>query len=114
MSAAAKQSEVHALKCSPAWQLAQWAKWPDEAMWPGVMDLYLAAAFCGVCPATIRRACIPGRDGRALLAHQRFGAKYIIRKASLLAFGKVQARSDEPVLRSSSYAGRRCAPEVAA
>lgn len=90
----AKPSGAHALKCSAEWQLARWAQWPAEALWPGVMDLYLAAAFCGVCPATIRRACLPDRAGQAALAHQRFGAKYVIRKSALLAFGRVKSREE--------------------
>ena len=89
-----KQSEAHGLKSSEAWQLAQWQRWPTEGLWPGVMDIYLAAAFCGVCPRTIQRVCVPDREGRAALAHQRFGAKYIIRKGALLAFGRVKSREE--------------------
>lgn len=70
-----------------------WAKWPREADWPGVLDLYEAAAFCRVSYNTILRACQPGRDHKARLAHQRFGSIYRIKKAALERFGLVEERA---------------------
>ncbi len=81
------------LKSSADWQLAQWVRWPLEAQWPGVMDLYEAAAFRRVHPSTIRRACMPGRDKRAELPHQRIGVSYRITKSALQNFGAVKERA---------------------
>lgn len=86
-------TQVHELKSTPDWQLSQWVRWPREENWPGVMDLYEAAAFRRVHPSTIRRACLPGRDKCATLAHQRIGAAYRITKVSLQKFGAVAERS---------------------
>jgi hypothetical protein len=85
-------TRAHTEKCAEAWQLAQWKKWPTEANWPGVMDLYQAAAFRLVHPSTIRRACQPDRNGNAELAHQRFGSAYRITKRSLESFRAVKSR----------------------
>jgi hypothetical protein len=80
-------------KMTRAWQAALWALWPAEAQWPGVLDLYEAAAFRRVHPDTIRRLCLPDRHGQAQLQHQRLGASYRIRKASLERVGLVKERS---------------------
>lgn len=85
---------IHTLKCSETWQLEQWAKWPLESSWPGMLDLYEAAAFLRVHPDTIRNSCqVARRDGKARLAHQRIGASYRISKKSLQTFGSVEQRS---------------------
>lgn len=83
---------IHLEKCSQAWQLAQWATWPAEELWPGRLDLYEAAAFKRVSWATVRRACQPDRNGRAALEHERIGTSYRIRKGALAKWGVVQAR----------------------
>lgn len=83
----------HAEKCSRDWQEALWAHWPDDAQWPGSLDIYEAAAFRRTHPDTIRRACMPGRDKKARLEHQRLGASYRIRKIKLEAFGRVEERA---------------------
>lgn len=80
-------------KATRAWQVALWACWPTEAHWPGVMDIYEAAAFRRVHPDSIRRACTPDRQRRARLAHQRIGAAYRIRKTALEGLGAVAERS---------------------
>lgn len=77
---------------SKAYQLACWAKWPTEAAWPGSLDLYEAAAYKRLDYATLWRACQPGRDNKARLAHQRFGSTYRISKRALDAFGRVEER----------------------
>jgi hypothetical protein len=82
----------HLLKCSAAWQLEQWARWPLEEQWPGVLDLYEAAAYRRIHPDTVARACRPDRAGKAALAHQRVGSKYRITRRSLDAWGAVKAR----------------------
>ncbi len=85
---------IHAEKCSQAWQLQQWLKWPEESLWPGRLDLYEAAAFKRVSWATVRRACLPDANGRAALEHERMGSVYRIRKAVLVKWGRVEARED--------------------
>lgn len=80
-------------KASHAWQASLWALWPTEAHWPGIMDIYEAAAFRRVHPDTIRRACLPDRAKAARLEHQRIGSAYRIRKASLQKLGLVPERS---------------------
>jgi hypothetical protein len=81
------------VKSSRAWQAQLWALWPTEAQWPGVLDIYEAAAFRRVHPDTIRRACTPDRNKQARLTHQRLGASYRIKKSALEAFGLVTERS---------------------
>jgi hypothetical protein len=80
-------------KSRVTWQEAQWARFPSEKDWPARMDVYLAAAYCRINPDTLRRAMTVGRDGRALLAHQRFGAAYRIRKEDLDAYGRIHGRN---------------------
>jgi hypothetical protein len=69
------------IKSTEDWQLALWRRWPLEQDWPGILDIYEAAAYSRVSPASIRRATTPGRDGRARLAHRRSPIR--IRKADL-------------------------------
>ena len=88
----ATSNAIAAHKASAEFQDGLWAKWPTPAQWPGTLDLYEAAAYVRVSPATLRRACRPDRGGRASLAHQRFGTAYRLRKASLDAFGAVKER----------------------
>lgn len=80
-------------KTSEEFQLGLWAKWPMEEMWPGVLDLYEAAAYKRVNYQTLYKACQTGKDGRSKLAHQRFGTGYRIKRATLDAFGYVPERS---------------------
>lgn len=87
-------TRAHLEKCGEAWQLARWAAWPTEESWPGMMDLYEAAAFLRVHPMTIRRACQPDRKGNAAMSHQRVGSAYRISKRSLLAWGAVKSREE--------------------
>lgn len=82
----------HAMKCGREWQDLQWAKWPTPAHWPGVLDLYEAAAYRRVHPDTIRRATVPGRDHKAKLRHQRFGSGLRFSKGDLDRFGVVEER----------------------
>ncbi len=71
-----------------------WQKWPAESDWPGVLDLYEAAAFLRVDYKSVWRACKVGRtDKKARLAHQRIGTNYRIRRADLVALGRVEARA---------------------
>lgn len=84
MSAAHKQS--------PAYAAELWAKWPESAQWPGVLDLYEAAAYLRVSYPTLWRACQCGRDGKARLQHQRIGNAYRISRATLDRFGLVPTR----------------------
>ncbi len=83
----------NAVKSSRAWQAELWALWPTEAQWPGVLDIYEAAAYRRVCPDTIRSLCAPDRKKQAALEHQRIGASYRIRKLALERMGLVQERS---------------------
>lgn len=80
------------VKASSEWQLARWTQWPREEDWPGLLDIFEAAAFCRVHPDTIRAAVRPGRDGKAPLAHQRWGAAYRIRKVDLVNHRRVKER----------------------
>lgn len=70
-----------------------WRKWPQPADWPGTLDLYEAAAYCRVAYLTIWRACQTGRDGKARLAHRRFGTVYRVNKSALDRFGMVAERT---------------------
>jgi hypothetical protein len=67
---------MNAFKSSPDWQDSCWTRWPKEESWPGILDLYEAAARVRMSPDTIRRATATGRDGRAKLAHRRIGTSY--------------------------------------
>lgn len=90
---AATRNQVTPLKSSREWQDEQWRKWPSEADWPGSLDLYEAAAFRRVSPATIRRAIVKDRAGCASLRHQRLGRTGLrFAKADLQAFGLVPDR----------------------
>lgn len=81
------------LKGTREWQDAQNAEWAARGFVPASLDLYEAAAYKRVCLETIRRACIPDREGKAALKHQRFGAAYRIAKADLDRFGLVDERA---------------------
>lgn len=99
MTAAALQSIVDlrraptAEKASREWQEALWQHWTTPEQWPGSLDVFEAAAYKRVSHATIRAALGTGRDGKAKLRHQRFGASYRIAKADLDRFGLVQDRA---------------------
>lgn len=86
-------SAPNADKTTRAWQVELWAIWPTDEQWPGVLDLYEAAAFKRVHPDTLRRQCVTDRQGRAKLKHQRIGSAFRIRKADLQNLGIVQDRS---------------------
>ena len=88
---AAKSPRVN--RQSREWQESLWRKWATPAEWPGSLDIYEAAAYKRVGYGTIWRACQRGRDGLALLAHQRFGDRYVISKAALDKFGAVAERA---------------------
>jgi hypothetical protein len=71
-----------------------WRKWAGENDWPGVLDLYEAAAFLRVDYKSIWRACQVGRsDHKARLRHQRIGSAYRIRRDDLVTLGRVEARA---------------------
>lgn len=70
-----------------------WARWPRAELWPDNLDLCEAAAYKRVDYSTLWHACQTGRDGRAKLAHQRVGTKYIFRKADLDRYGRVEGRA---------------------
>ena len=78
---------------SAEYQESLWRKWPTSADWPGSLNIYEAAAYKRVGYATIWTACQCGRDGKAKLAHQRFGDRYVLTKAALDAFGAVKERA---------------------
>lgn len=80
-------------KRSAAYAFELWQQWPSPAQWPGVMDLYEAAAYRRVDYKTLWRACQKGRDGCARLSHQRFGTDYRITKDALDNFGLVKQRA---------------------
>ena len=88
---AAKPARVD--RTSRAYQDSLWAKWPTAADWPGSLDLYEAAAYKRVAYLTLWRACQRGRDGKAQLAHQRFGDTYRVTKTALDRFGAVAERA---------------------
>jgi hypothetical protein len=79
-------------KRSRIWQDMLWQHWPTPAQWPGTLDVFEAAAYKRLSEDTIRAAARPGRDRRAKLRHQRFGATYRFAKADLDTYGLVQAR----------------------
>jgi hypothetical protein len=83
---------VSAFKASPEWQEGCWTRWPKEESWPGVLDLYEAAARVRMSPDTLRRAAATGRDGKAKLAHQRFGTSYRFRTRDIDSYGLVTGR----------------------
>jgi hypothetical protein len=75
------------------YQLSLWARWPRPEDWPGRLDIYEAAAYLRVAYNTVWRACKPGRDGKACLAHQRLGDRTVICKGSLDRWGAVEQRA---------------------
>lgn len=77
---------------SRAFAALLWTQWPRADQWPDNLNLCEAAAYKRVDYSTLWHACQKGRDGRALLAHQRVGDKYIFRKADLDKFGRVEGR----------------------
>lgn len=79
-------------KSTEAWQLACWVRWAKEEDWPGKLDLYEAAAYLRVSPASIRRATEVDRAGRAELPHQRIGAAYRFSRRDLDCHGRVEGR----------------------
>lgn len=80
-------------KRSPAYAAALWARWPACDRWPGILDLYEAAAYLRVDYKSIWRACQVGRsDKKAALKHQRIGSIYRIARADLDTFGRVEGR----------------------
>ncbi len=88
------QAETGRSRRSPEFAARCWQRWPQEADWPGVLDLYEAAAFLRVDYKSIWRACQPSRtDGLARLAHQRIGNTYRIHRTDLARLGRVEARA---------------------
>lgn len=81
-----------AYRRSAAFAIECWARWPRVEDWPDNLDLCEAAAYKRINYTTLWHACQTGRDGRAALRHQRFGAKRIFRKRDLDAFGEVADR----------------------
>lgn len=88
-----EQAAAARYKRSAEYAEALWKKWPTAREWPGVLDLYEAAAYLRVCYNTVRRACLPDRKGRAALRHQRLGAAYRITREALDRFGVVEERT---------------------
>lgn len=88
--AAARTGDVY--RRTSAYAAELWAKWPRAEDWPDSLDLCEAAAYKRVNYTTIWQACQIGRDGRATLPHQRFGAKRVFRKRDLDAYGAVKSR----------------------
>lgn len=81
-------------KRSSAFAEMLWRKWPRADDWPGVLDLYEAAAFLRVDYKSIWRACkVAKSDGKARLRHQRIGNSYRLDKADVAGFGRVEARA---------------------
>jgi len=83
------------MKAAEAWQNDLWLRWPRVECWPGILDIYEAAAYLRVSPDTIRTPVTVGRDGKAKLAHQRPNSIYRIRKTDLDAFGSVEGRETQ-------------------
>ncbi len=82
------------LKRTAAYAELLWQRWPRVEDWPGVLDLYEAAAFLRVDYKSIWRACLVARtDGKARLCHQRIGNHYRIARGDLQRFGRVEARA---------------------
>lgn len=71
------------------WQDKLWSKWPRKELWPAVLDLYEVAAYYRVHPATIRRAVVTNRQGRAKLPHRRIGSMYRFDRDEVDAYGRV-------------------------
>lgn len=88
----AKQQTAAQIQSSEEWQESLWKKWPTEDSWPANLSVYEAAAFMRIHPDSIRGALVVGRDGKARLAHQKWGAIFRIRRADLSAFGRVETR----------------------
>jgi hypothetical protein len=85
-------ASANAFKSSRVWQDECWARWPTDAAWPQVLDMYEAAARLRVSPDSLRRATKTDRDGKARLAHQRIGSVYRFRSRDIDAFGQVHGR----------------------
>jgi hypothetical protein len=83
---------MNAFKSSSEWQYGCWKRWPKEDAWPGILDLYEAAARVRMSPDSLRRAAATGRDGRAKLAHQRIGMSYRFSLRDIVNFGLIHAR----------------------
>jgi hypothetical protein len=83
---------MNAFKSSPDWQYGCWKRWPKEDSWPGVLDLYEAAARVRMSPDSLRRAAATGRDGRAKLAHRRIGISYRFSLREIDNYGLIHAR----------------------
>jgi hypothetical protein len=79
------EEDLRRVKSSAGWQLEQWRRWPDENAWPGVLDVYEAAAFLRVHPWTIRTAIKAHDEGRPGIPAQRIGGAIRIRKVDLVA-----------------------------
>ncbi len=77
---------------------ALWIRWPTAASWPGTLTIIEAAAFLRISTDMIRDMIAPGRDGRAILRHQRLRGKsnrFTVRisKDDLAALGRIDDRS---------------------
>ena len=86
------ESVVVPEKTTDEFAIACWSKWPKEGDWPTILDAYEAAAYLRISYWTILRLCRRGRDNKAVLAHQRFGTCYRIRRSVLDTYGAVQGR----------------------
>lgn len=83
---------ANAYRSSDEFRDACWSRWPTDAAWPRVLDVYEAAARLRTSPDSIRREATIGRDGKAKLAHQRIRAAYRFRLQDIDNYGQVQAR----------------------
>jgi excisionase family DNA binding protein len=73
--------------------LKYWEQWklPDD--WPHLLNVMEAAAYLRVSQDVVCDALHIARDGRARLAHHRFGRRIIIRRSDLDAFSYVEGRA---------------------
>ncbi len=96
-------------KSSDEFQDECWSRWPTDAAWPRVVDVYEAAARLRTSPSSIRREATIGRDGKAKLAHQRLGATYRFRLQDIDNYGLVQARvPTTPATEGDQFAADSC------